>query len=348
MMEISTYNSRKIAILNVLAIMLVLLLHSYYLEAADYSVAQSIQKFTGTLGLSGVAVPLFYFISGLLFFKSINRIKDCFLGIRKRIRSLLIPYIIWNLIFVGWYVVLAFTPGVSRFVNSDMMSHFSVSHPMDSLEYLLIEPAGFHLWFLRDLMIYAVCTPLLYFLLRRYPWITLLLLFCVFGRITRCGITYFAMGGIISLHFSLEKFSSWLSRAVVIACVVLFLINAIMATMSAYSNVVGNPYCQQIANTAGILAIWGLYDIKHNIDGHCKFADVMMFVSKYSFFIYLFHEPAFNIIKKLSLRAVGINDWSLITLYLFNPFLMTLFAIAVAIVIKKLLPKTYAVIVGGR
>lgn len=68
MMEISTYNSKKIAILNAVAIVLVLLLHSYFLEAAEYPVAQNVQLFTGTNGISGVAVPLFYFISGVLFF----------------------------------------------------------------------------------------------------------------------------------------------------------------------------------------------------------------------------------------------------------------------------------------
>ena len=83
MMQISTFNRNKISILNSVAIMLVLLLHSYYLEAVNYPLAQSIQLFTGTIGLSGVAVPLFYFMSGLLFFKSVESIKDCFPGIRK-------------------------------------------------------------------------------------------------------------------------------------------------------------------------------------------------------------------------------------------------------------------------
>jgi len=348
MMEISNYNSKKIAILNAVAILMVLLLHSYYIEAADYPIAQCVQKFTGTLGLSGVAVPLFYFMSGLLFFKSVASMKDCVKGIHKRVRSLLVPYILWNIIFVGWYVVLHFVPGVSQFVNSDMLSHFSIAHPLDSLEYLFVEPAGFQLWFLRDLIVYIAFTPLLWILLKRYPWLTLVGLYLIFGGIARCGITYFALGGIISMHYSLEEFNHRLSKPVVLVCVLLFVANAVMATIPECNHLIGNPYWQQGTNIVGILAVWGFYDVVNTKEKQGKLSDFFVFVSKYCFFIYLFHEPAFNIIKKLSLKIVGVNDLSLIVLYLVNPIVMAVVAFAVGMCIKKLMPKVYGVLVGGR
>ena len=84
MMEISTYNSKKIAILmNAVAIVLVLLLHSYFLEAAEYPVAQNVQLFTGTNGISGVAVPLFYAISGLLFLMACGKFVNAFPRLRS-------------------------------------------------------------------------------------------------------------------------------------------------------------------------------------------------------------------------------------------------------------------------
>lgn len=347
-MKITTYNSKKIAILNAVAIILVLLLHSYYSEAEGFTIANKIQLFTGTIGLSGVAVPLFYFISGLLFFKSVESVKDCASGIRKRIHTLLVPYVIWNVIFVGWYVAMHFTPGVSQFVNSDILSHFSWSHLLSSLSFLLIEPAGFHLWFLRDLMLYVAFTPLLYYLLKRYPWITLITIYCVFGGISRFGMTYFALGAMVALHYGLERLESRLSKPVVIICGVYFMANAVMAAIPECGKIIGCPYFSQIANTAGILFVWRGYDFALKIVGHSKIIDVMIQASKYSFFIYLFHEPAFNIIKKLGLKFVGDCELSLVTLYFVNPFLIVLVAIAVAMLINKCMPNVYSVLIGGR
>lgn len=348
MMKISTYNSRKIAVLNAVAILMVLLLHSYYIEAADYPTALWVQRFTGTLGLSGVAVPLFYLMSGLLFFKSVTDIKDCIKGIRKRVHSLFVPYVLWNVIFVGWYVVMHYTPGVSQFVNSDMLSHFSLEHPVESLKYLLVEPAGFQLWFLRDLMVYVAFTPLLWILMKRFPWLTLAGLYLVFGGVARCGITFFALGGLIAMHYSLDDFSRWVSKPVVIACNLLFLTNAVMAATPATMFLTGNSYWQQCVNTVGIIAVWGLYDMMCERKGQGRLYEVLLFASKYCFFIYLFHEPAFNIIKKLSLKIVGVNDCSLIVFYLVNPLVMAVVALAIGMCIKKLMPKVYGVLVGGR
>lgn len=68
----------------------------------------------------------------------------------------------------------------------------------------------------------------------------------------------------------------------------------------------------------------------------------------YSFFVYLFHEPAFNIIKKAGLMVLGVHEWSLIILYFINPLIMCIIAIAVAKVLQKFVPKMYSILVGGR
>lgn len=51
-------------------------------------------------GLCRVAVPAFFFISGYYFYKSFDKwnINIWFEKINKRIRTLLVPYILWNLI----------------------------------------------------------------------------------------------------------------------------------------------------------------------------------------------------------------------------------------------------------
>ena len=350
MMEISTYNSKKIAILNAAAIVLVLLLHSYFLEAAEYPVAQNVQLFTGTNGISGVAVPLFYFISGMLFFKSVNRVKDCISGIRKRIRSLLVPYILWNVIFVGWYLVMSMIPGISGFINSDMLSHFSINTPIVSLDYLLLEPAGFHLWFLRDLILYVFVSPLIYVACKRFPLVAYLLIFVLFGWINRCGLPYFSAGAIVAMHYGLDIFDKGIfkSRTLRFILFMLFVAKCIMTMIPSCGVILYNPYFQQIANMAGIILVWWGYDVMFRAFSAGMLEKTLLYISKYSFFIYLFHEPALNIIKKLGLFIMGVDNMSLLVLYLVSPILMTAIAIGVAIIIKKIVPKLYSIAVGGR
>lgn len=97
----SKYLSHKLTILYTLLIVMVVYIHSYYLEAEQYPFALFLQKFTGTSGLCRVANSLFFCISGYLFARNINNFSEVFQKQRKRMRTLLVPYILWNLIFVG-------------------------------------------------------------------------------------------------------------------------------------------------------------------------------------------------------------------------------------------------------
>lgn len=347
-MEISSYNRIKISSLNAICILLVLLLHSYYVEAEQFPLANAVQLMTGTNGISSIAVPLFFFISGLLFFKNVLSIKDCIGGIKKRVRTLLVPYLIWNIVFVCWFLVMAVIPGVSRFVNSDIFIHFSLEKPLEGLRFLFVEPAAFHLWFLRDLMLYVITTPLLYPAVNRKPFLTLFFLVLLFGWVPRCGIAYFYFGALIALHSSDEKINLNVSDLVVLLCAIVFFGKCMANLFPSIRELMVNPYIQQITCFCGIIMSWSLYD---RVVSSCKWSSdskVLSIISRYSFFIYLFHEPVFNIIKKLSLMVAGISDISLIALYFVNPVIMALLSVLVGYFIQKYLPKVYAVMVGGR
>ena len=346
-MVISEYNSHKIKALSFISIVFVIYIHSPYLEAAGFPVARVVQAFVADFGLALFAVPMFFAISGMLFFNGAKKVSDCYPKIRKRIRTLLVPYIIWNLIFVGWYVVMAITPGVSSFVNSDMLSNLNLSDPLDTLNFLFIEPARFHLWFLRDLMLFVCMSPLIYIAVKKAPWMTLAIVFLATGWIPRCGLCYFVAGGVLSLHYNLETLKRFLSTPVTIVCLSLYLLNALVTVMfGAYPENAFWQYYIKLMSFVAILAVWGGYDLISNF----KLINTKLFnpFPGYSFFIYLFHEPAFNIIKKLGLRLLGVHEWALILLYLVNPIIMCAIAIMVAMALQKIMPKTYSILVGGR
>ncbi len=90
--ESSNYFHNKVLILNIALTFVIVMLHSKPLNRiginneGDYALIHAVVVF------AQVGVPMFFFISAMLFYKSISamsKIKD---KLRNRIRSLVIPY----------------------------------------------------------------------------------------------------------------------------------------------------------------------------------------------------------------------------------------------------------------
>lgn len=342
-MEISKYNRSKITILNSILIMMVLYVHGYYLEAEQHDGALTLQRFIGTATLCSPAVRLFFFISGLLFFNGISCAGDCFGKIKKRVRSILIPYLIWNVIFVLWFVIMKFTPGVSSFVNSDIFCNFSSL--WDGIRYLWITPAAFQLWFLRDLIILIALTPIIWLYIRHTKMLGVAAYLLVSVFIPNSG-TFFVIGGAIALLSNLEELEKYLPAPVVIVAAFIFILGCVYYAVQPIGYYMTKTYDSVIAYT-GVITIWRLYDFIAK--GRCiDKTSIWSGLIGYSFFIYLFHEPVFNIIKKVPIRVFGDSELIVMFFFLINPIIMSFVAIGVAKSLQKIMPKVYSVLVGGR
>ena len=346
-MKISEYYSQKIKVISFFAVVFVIYIHSPYLEAKKYIVSNSIQLLFTDFGLAVFAVPIFYFISGFLFFHGVSKISECFPKIKRRITTLLIPYIIWNIIFFSWYILLAIIPGISSFDNGDVLSNVSLSDPIGTFLFFFIKPVGFHLWFLRDLILFVVLSPMLYVLIRNWPILTLILTFLLFGWLPRFGLLFFVLGGVISVTSSFERLSELLQSPISQICLLAYLLNAGITVL--FGAMPGNVFWQyyiQIIQLFSIVAIWGLYDIlfRNRYQIPTKVAKCL----PYTFFVYLFHEPTFNIVKKIGLKIGEESDFYLSFLFLINPIIIILISISVGLILKKYFPKVYSICVGGR
>lgn len=355
-MTISSYNSQKITILNLVLILLVLYIHNYYSEAADYPIAMGVQQFWGTNGIARVAVPLFFLLSGMLFFNGAQYVRECLPKMKKRVRALLIPYLLWNLLFVLFFVLLQILPGIGGLVNTDYVGQVFGHGTLNAVIQLFYVPVGFHLWFLRDLIIMVTLTPVLFLLLKSLKWLAPALvaismyallqvhffdfidyeMYCLFG------IVYFTLGGAISSFASLEQLDQWLSKQVVAIAAVIFFSNAFWQVFGSDFNV----WYNFLTALAGCIVVWRGYDWVSSF----KLLNIEPLKSYlgYSFFIYLFHEPALNIIKKIGLKLFGVHEWSLILLYIIIPPIMCVITISIAKIIKRFMPRSYSVLVGGR
>lgn len=150
-------------------IVLVTFSHSYGAVRPDYSLLTSgwctyeVLKLLISQTLVKVAVPVFFVISGYLFFRFVEvwTAAVYWQKMRRRVKNLLLPYIVWNLLMAvklhqfDWDIFWVFWRQAG--VQVDWLGNL----------HLMTAPANMPLWFLRDLMVVSLLTPLIYIGVRR-------------------------------------------------------------------------------------------------------------------------------------------------------------------------------------
>lgn len=135
--------------------------------------------FSGKLPL--IAVPLFYMISGWLFFNDFNHRKFQWnlyrKKTRKRIKSLLIPYLLWN--------TIAVIPAVF-ILKDELLKIDIINRNYTGLVRIYWDHSGGHfpldfpLWFIRDLIIMTIISPICFYIITRFKEIALGILAILF------------------------------------------------------------------------------------------------------------------------------------------------------------------------
>lgn len=333
------YLSNKLSVLYTVLIVMVVYIHSSYIEANQYDIARFLQNLTGG-GICRIANCLFFCISGYLFARNIHSVNDIWPKLLKRARTLLLPYILWNIIFVLWYVVIDSLPGISAFSNTHIIEVYANQSVGETLYSLFIAPAAFQLWFLRDLMVMLLFTPLLWWIARK-QWIVVLVL-ALASTFVYAWLIYFWLGIIIAVkQWDIENY-----RRPKMAVFISALIYVGYAIYIAWGGISARVV-EVFVNIVGLYLVWSLYDIAAR-GRYMADKGLWKYLCGYSFFIYCFHEPAFNVIKKLALAVCGTSEPVLIIFYYVNPWLMVLAAVVVAKILQRMTPNIYKILTGGR
>ena len=104
---------------------------------------------------TNVCVPMFFIMSAFLFYQNLNT-DNLQRKLKSRIRSLVIPYLIWNAIYYIFFkcmYVIPFTQeSVKYFVEPFTLNDFFRS--------ILLGKYNLVSWFLRCLIVYTFITPI--------------------------------------------------------------------------------------------------------------------------------------------------------------------------------------------
>lgn len=348
------YLSRKIKILSAISIIMVLYIHMYYTEGSSMPILRIVEGSIGQ-GICTVAVPLFYIISGYLFFLKMPKgIRSIPKKLRKRVRTLLIPYIIANILTFVFYVALNLLiwkmPSLGNVVNFRVLDNAIEAGPWNTFCLIFIDPPiAFQLWFVRDLMVAMICSPVIYLLLRWImprgaKYILLLVLLVLIGCPNHIpclsAFIWFTLEGYIAICNIRTDYMP--AHNIVYSLFLLYIITSIVNQCSDTPS-----YTAKFIPILGIPAIWYLYDIIVKRCNELKNVQIIKWLASYTFFVYLCHEPLLNIFKKLPL-LISRSETILITSYILTPVIFYIFACCLGRLIKAISPKIYYVYTGGR
>lgn len=350
------YLSDKLRVLSLISIIFVLYIHSRFQpnEIMGMAYYDKIQLFTSEM-IGRCAVPLFYLISGYLFFMKVpDGVKSIGRKIRKRIKSLLIPYFIGCVFFVIFYSFIALLPWTSNLINSS-----SSIMPLFQKPYSIIlisifydggtgYPCAFQLWFLRDLILIVATSPLWYLCLKHLKWgfvaVVFVLTYFDVPHVPFYSLFWFVLGGLLT-KVKIEMGGNGRTKVAIFG---LFLFLIISIIQLFFPDIINWSLLRIPIILLGIIGAWGLYDVVFGKDFSLSRHQWFATACQFTFFIYLFHEPTLNIVRKLIVIVLGKNELGYLTSYLISPWIFTVCAVFVGLLFRKYLPRVYDVCTGGR
>ncbi len=333
------YLSKKIKVLSFVAIIMIVFFHTN-LSVVTNGVVAFFREFM-TSPLTRVAIPLFFAISGYLFFRNCQSFNIDFFKskIKKRVMSLMIPYLVWSLLgflFVCFLQIVM--PG--SFSSYGSLSSYSLNQLAVAL---LWSPVGaYQLWFVRDLFICFMFSPLLYAVLKYLREVFLVLLLFLYLNSYQWGISiesilFVSLGAYFALYRQPAIIFESKNKFFVCSLGIIWIVLCISAAISKVYFV----HC--LGALVGLFFVWTLYDILYPIFK----VDIFNRLLQYNFFVYVAHEPLHTLVKGFLLRIGSSQIW-LFGVYFLAPFITISICIIAGKFLNHFLPRSYSILSGGR
>lgn len=310
--------------------------------------------------IATIAVPAFFFISGYLFFAKYHTFgwHEYVLAMRRKFMTLAVPYVLWiGIVYYGLGMLTGFKNGPEPWnlyqifwAESDGFVAKSIFGYSFSI---LSTPAALGvLWFVRDLMVAMLLTPVFWFVTKRLRlWSVALYmipyLFFIaipikgFGLAALC---FFPIGATFSICGKdiVEVAARW-KVWIISAFLVLLLIKYGMDVMQMrYHRVLGQLLI--IVGIAATVVIGG-----HIVDRYHGLSMWLYTIGETSFFVYVGHAlPVFIVLDKYIQHFQGIPYIGFTLYYFIWCSLRIAVVVGLYYGLKRLCPRLLSVMVGGR
>ena len=307
--------------------------------------------------LARVCVPIFFVISGFLFFNKVDKFSpSIYLNkCKSRVRSLFTPYIFWNLVCIISYALMqvlfeGLLSGRNKLIQDyDLLDYISCFWDMSLVNELSsTNPINYPLWYIRDLMVTILISPLIYIVIKS-PFKSYYLLLLIILYITNfdigiiglniTGILFFSLG----VFFAVGKFR--LSNILRYSNHFLTSYLVIVAIEFFTKDFCNSPFVHRIGVLVGIVAVVTFVAKRISMNS----ISLNNLCTNSSFFLFAFHALPLGLLLKIVMHFINtFNDITLVLVYLFSPIVIVLLGIIIFYILNKYFPRLTDIITGCR
>ncbi|MET0742794.1 MAG: acyltransferase [Microvirga sp.] len=305
------------------------------------------------------AVPVLSSISGYLFFKSMDPGPGFFLRRwRSRVHSVLLPMISWNaFVIVLFLAINALWPSASlqSIIEYDV-TDLDIGSILNALVGVTRHPVNFQFWFLHDLLLTVLCTPILGFLIRRAPFIGLVGIgiawladydFAIFFRSDV--LFFFYVGGLARLRYwNLDFLSRRAALALMAVYVVLIALRTLAPAHVDPQGMVGAFLLgpgTSLLRVVGVLSFWGCAPMLMDTFWGRR----VTALGAVAFFLHAIHWPLNQFIKLGLARLLpGSGEAAMLFNYFATIVLTLVAALLIARIMTGVAPRLFSHLSGGR
>lgn len=296
-------------------------------------------------------VPIFFLMSSFLFFFNVNELTGIVYveKMKRRTKTLLIPYLIWNSITICVFACMhLFLPNL---INPEFQNVPS----WDWTNYLNAFwkgsggfPISYQLWFLRDLIVLMVFTPLFYLCINKignFRWLVLLVvgyLYYLDNHGIAFGVFYFYVGSLIAYLVRNKKIPNLSSTAhyilggVISVFASMIILAVILETLPQWHNPI-----MRVSGTISYILICIMLTKNSILIPKC--------LRDCSFFVYLFHSLPLMVTGRVLVNILKPNTTILlIAAYILNVVIIIGSGVLIYYFLRKFFPRITFIMCGGR
>ncbi|MBP1852953.1 acyltransferase family protein [Rhizobium halophytocola] len=295
-----------------------------------------------------IGVPCLSAISGYLLFRRGSEAFDYPKTVRTKVETLLAPFLIWNIgLFVFVALIQSQGAGIGFFPDLWHASFRQLTSYLFSLEEF---PIDLPLYFLRDLFVCILLSPILAFLVRRAPVVTCVLLFglailpgVTIGLVLKKSILFSFTFGIALALYKVDVKA--LDRHAVLGAA-LTVLAATLLSVGLYLTGPDYPYLLDLArNTLSIVGALGFW-LLSALATPTALGQRLANTGSLSFWIFCGHYPLLLMLW-MTWRRFMDND--AYPVFYFGAIVLTFFILVVSnTLISRYLPSLYQVMTGSR
>lgn len=349
--QLSFFWSKKDKISYILSI-LILFIHistfSHYPNDGSYiSEVNETVRIIVKYCFTQFAVPLFFVIAGVLFFRDYNKTKY-YEKIKRRIFTILIPYLLWNAIWMLFSIAISYSFISNYFIGRQKF----IITPSNIFLSLFLYKCNGPFWFIFDLLIFSLAAPFINLIIKnKYVGFLVVVFIPVLASYGIClpekfffdsqAIMYYLTGCIIGKHYfpifikpacSKHQWQSMLFLLLIAVLIFLEYKTSLILIPKAFNSIV---------RLISALSFWYASDLFVNkLRPHS--------IYKTSFAMYAMHSNVMSIITKILFLSLPKDPSfaipnAILTIVL-TPFSIYLFCL----ILQRYVPRVYTVLMGSR